>query len=44
MNKDLIKFTPTSAMISSYQMAVKEVEEAFNRLAVVHKGICTGGI
>ena len=37
MNTDLIKFTPTSAMITSYQMAVKAVDDAFSHLSAAKK-------
>jgi hypothetical protein len=37
MNTDLIKFTPTSAMITSYQTAIKAVDEAFDHLSTAKK-------
>lgn len=37
MNTDLIRFVPTNTMINSYQMAVKEVDEAFNHLTTAKK-------
>ena len=37
MNKDLMRFVPMNTMINSYQMAVKEVDEAFHHLAAAKK-------
>ena len=37
MNTELIKFTPTSAMITSYQMAIKAVDDAFSHLSAAKK-------
>ena len=37
MNTDLIRFVPINTMINSYQMAIKEVDEAFNHLVAAKK-------
>jgi hypothetical protein len=37
MNTDLIKFVPINTMISSYQMAIQEVDKAFDHLAAAKK-------